>query len=115
MKIAIFYDSLSVSKANVIKEIVSSHKCSVALYDENSKCFFDVNKFMKDITHVIFLNENFNEKQPSFFMGYSIGAVLPMLLIGEKSKIPHEWLNLFEVISLESFDSYFKLEKKRFT
>lgn len=115
MKVAVFYDSLGVDEANVVKEILNSHKCSVVLYDEASQIPYDVHKLMKDVTHAVFLNKKFNEKQPSFFMGYAIGLELPIFLVGENVKISKEWLNLFKVISLNDFDTYFKLEKKRFT
>ncbi|MGP1415531.1 MAG: ankyrin repeat domain-containing protein [Treponema sp.] len=115
MKVAVFYDPLSVDEANVVKEILNSHKCSVVLYDGALQIPYDVHKLMKDVTHAVFINKEFNEKQPSFFMGYAIGLELPTFLVGENIKISKEWLNLFKVISLNDFDTYFKLEKKRFT
>lgn len=114
MKVAIFYNSLNASKANIIKDIVSSHKCNAILYDEASQILHDVNKIMKDVSHVIFICDNFVEKQPSFFIGYAIGANLPIILIGENIKISKQWLNLFKIMPLDTFNSYFTLEKKRF-
>ena len=61
MKVAIFYDSSSVSKANAIKDIVSSHKCNVLLYDESLQIFDKVHELMKDITHVLFIYKDFEK------------------------------------------------------
>ena len=113
MKVAIFYDSSSVSKANAIKDIVSSHKCNVLLYDESLQIFDKVHELMKDITHVLFIYKDFEKNKTNFFLGYAIGAGRKVLFI-EEGKVPKQWLNLLKVISLESFDSYFKLEKKSF-
>ena len=114
MKVAIFYDSSSTSKANSIRDIVFSHKCSVILCDESSQVSYDIHKLMKDVTHAIFIYDNFIERCTSFFVGYAIGASLSIVLIGENCKISKQWSNLFELISFDAFDSYFKLEKKRF-
>ncbi len=114
MKVAIFYDSSNASKANMVKDIVISNKCSVILYDESSQTLYDIHKLMKDVTHIIFICEDFLEKQASFVMGYAIGAELPIVLISDNCKIEKEWLNLFKVFAIDAFDSYFKLEKKRF-
>lgn len=114
MKVAIFYDSSNASKANMVKDIVSSNKCSVILYDESSQALYDIHKLMKDVTHMIFICEDFLEKQASFVMGYAIGAELPIVLISDDCKIEKKWLNLFKVFAIDAFDSYFKLEKKRF-
>ena len=69
---------------------------------------------MKDVTHIIFICEDFLEKQASFVMGYAIGAELPIVLISDDCKIEKKWLNLFKVFAIDAFDSYFKLEKKQF-
>ena len=114
MKVAIFYDSSNASKANMVKDIVSSNKCSVILYDESSQALYDIHKLMKDVTHMIFICEDFLEKQASFVMGYAIGAELPIVLISDDCKMEKKWLNLFKVFAIDAFDSYFKLEKKRF-
>lgn len=114
MKVAIFYDSSNASKANMVKDIVSSNKCSVILYDESSQALYDIHKLMKDVTHIIFICEDFLEKQASFVMGYAIGAELPIVLISDDCKIEKKWLNLFKVFAIDAFDSYFKLEKKLF-
>lgn len=115
MKVAIFYDSLSTSKANIVKNIVNSHKCNVFLCDEALQISHSINKLMKDVTHVIFVCDGFVEEQPSFFIGYAIGANLSIVVITEKTKISKQWLSLFKVVSLNDFDSYFKLEKKHFS
>lgn len=114
MKVAIFYDSSNASKANMVKDIVISNKCSVILYDESSQTLYDIHKLMKDVTHIIFICEDFLEKQASFVMGYAIGAELPIVLISDDCKIEKKWLNLFKVFAIDAFDSYFKLEKKLF-
>ena len=114
MKVAIFYDSLNISKANIVKDIVNSHKCNTILYDEASQVLHDINKIMKNVTHVVFICDNFVERQPSFFIAYAIGATLPIVLINEGIKVSKQWLNLFKIMPLDDFDSYFSLEKKRF-
>ena len=114
MKVAIFYDSLNVSKANIVKDIVNSYKCNTILYDEASQVLHDVNKIMKNVTHVVFICDSFVERQPSFFIAYAIGATLPIVLINEGIKVSKQWLDLFKIMPLDDFDSYFSLEKKRF-
>ncbi|MGP1437666.1 MAG: ankyrin repeat domain-containing protein [Treponema sp.] len=121
MKVAIFYDSVNESKANLVKDIINSYKCNVVLYDEASLLLqddmLDPHKIMKDITHVLFIRESIAKKQLSFFVGYSIGAALNIILMVEdqKTQFSKQWSNLFTVLSFDAFDSYFKLEKKQFT
>lgn len=115
MKVAIFYDSLSASKANKVKDIISLHKCNAVLYDEALQASHDINKLMSDITHVVLICESFVSERPSFFMGYAIGAGLSIVMVGENCEISKQWLSLFKLVSIDDFDSYFKLEKKRFS
>ena len=115
MKIAIFHDSLSTSKANILRGIINSYKCNVLIYDDSLQVFQDVHKLMKDVTHVLFVYENFAEIQANFFLGYAIGAGFSIVFIGDSNKIPKQWLSLIKVISIESFDLYFKQEKKNFS
>jgi FOG: Ankyrin repeat len=115
MKVAIFYDSSNASKANIVKDIIKLHKCNAILYDETLQTSQDVNNLMSGITHVVFMSEDFSEKHPSFFMGYAIGAGLSIIMIEQDCKISKQWLNLFKIVSIDNFDSYFKLEKKQFS
>lgn len=115
MKVAIFYDSSNASKANIVKDIIKLHKCNAILYDETLQTLQDVNNLMSGITHVVFMSEDFSEKHPSFFMGYAIGAGLSIIMIEQDCKISKQWLNLFKIVSIDNFDSYFKLEKKQFS
>ena len=115
MKVAIFYDSSNASKANIVKDIIKLHKCNALLYDETLQTSQDVNNLMSGITHVVFMSEDFSEKHPSFFMGYAIGAGLSIIMIEQDCKISKQWLNLFKIVSIDNFDSYFKLEKKQFS
>lgn len=115
MKVAIFYDSSNASKANIVRDIIKLHKCNAILYDETLQTSQDVNNLMSGITHVVFMSEDFSEKHPSFFMGYAIGAGLSIIMIEQDCKISKQWLNLFKIVSIDNFDSYFKLEKKQFS
>ena len=108
MKVAIFYDSSNASKANIVKDIIKLHKCNAILYDETLQTSQDVNNLMSGITHVVFMSEDFSEKHPSFFMGYAIGAGLSIIMIEQDCKISKQWLNLFKIVSIDNFDSYFK-------
>jgi len=123
MKVAIFCDSEKILEVEKIRTIITSYDASVIIYDDASistlqKEMTSPHAIMEDVTHVLFLysasalsNTNF-----IFFSGYALGAGLPMLLISEIADphLPDIWRNLFILLDLSSFDSYFEGEKKSF-
>ena len=123
MKVAIFCDNKKLLEVEKIKSVIASHDASVVIYDDASisalqKDMGSPHAIMEDITHVLFLYSSsaLSNAFFIFFAGYALGAGLPMLLISEiiDPHLPSIWRNLFILLDLSSFDSYFENEKKNF-
>lgn len=123
MRVAIFYDKEKLDTASAIKNIIISHNCDVVLYDEEELWKNPRAKaprvIMQKVTHILFIYDR-NPMEYSgfmFFSGYAAGSNIPVLVMKNDFKLnfPKNILHMFVELTIESFDSYFEAEKKRFT
>lgn len=123
MKVAIFCDVEKLLEVEKIKKIIASHDVPVVVYDDASistfqKDMISPHAIMKDVTHMLFIygSSSLSNTYFIFFAGYALGAGLPMLLVSEIADphLPDVWRNMFMLLDLSSFDSYFESEKRSF-